>query len=219
MAQRAPGRNRGSFMEQPRRIDVISDAICPWCWIGKRQLEAALARLGQPFTVHWRPYQLNPDMPAEGVDRPAYRAAKFGSLERSQEADARVAEAGRAVGLDFRHERMLRTPNTIKAHRLIRWAGPHQDAMVEALFQAYFHDGQDIGDDATLAALAAGAGLEGAAAFLASVAEDAEVRAEDAQFRRIGISGVPSFALDGRVMFSGAWPAERMAEVFSRQAA
>jgi len=206
-------------MEPARRIDVISDAICPWCWIGKRQLEAALALLDQRFTVHWRPYQLNPDMPPEGVDRPAYRAAKFGSLARSAEADARVAEAGRAVGLEFRHDRMLRTPNTIKAHRLIRWAGPRQDAMVETLFQAYFHDGEDIGDDTTLARLAAQAGLDGAEAYLASPAEDAEVRAEDAQFRRIGISGVPSFALDGRVMFSGAWPAERMAEIFARRVA
>lgn len=206
-------------MDQPRRIDVISDAICPWCWIGKRQLQAALALLGGGFTVHWRPYQLNPDMPAAGVERAAYRAAKFGSLERSQEADARVAEAGRAVGLGFRHDLMRRTPNTIKAHRLIRHAGPHQDAMVETLFRAYFAEGQDIGDDATLAALATAAGLEGAAAFLASDAEEAEVRAEDAQFRRLGISGVPSFALDGQVMFSGAWPAERMAEVFARRVA
>lgn len=207
-------------MEETRRIDVISDAICPWCWIGKRQLEAALAQLGGGFAVHWRPYQLNPDMPVEGVERAAYRAAKFGSLERSRDADARVAEAGRAVGLEFRHDRMLRTPNTIKAHRLIRRAaGPRQGAMVEALFRAYFHDGQDIGDDATLARLAAEAGLDGAAEFLASSDQEAEVRAEDAQFRRIGISGVPSFALEGRVMFSGAWPADRMAEVFARQVA
>lgn len=207
-------------MEQTRRIDVISDAICPWCWIGKRQLETALAQLGGGFSVHWRPYQLNPDMPVEGVERAAYRAAKFGSLERSREADARVAEAGRAVGLEFRHDRMLRTPNTIKAHRLIRWAaGPRQDAMVETLFQAYFHDGEDIGDDTTLSRLAASAGLENASEFLASGAEEAEVRAEDAQFRRIGISGVPSFALDGRVMFSGAWPAERMVDVFTQRVA
>lgn len=205
-------------MDAARRIDVISDAICPWCWIGKRQLEAALAMLDQPFTVHWRPFQLNPDMPAEGVERAAYRAGKFGSLERSREADARVAEAGRAVGLEFRHELMLRTPNTVKAHRLIRWAGARQNALVEALFRGYFQEGQDIGDDTTLTALAAAVGLD-AAAFLASTAEDAEVRAEDAQFRRIGISGVPSFALDGRVMFSGALPAERMAAAFSRQEA
>jgi predicted DsbA family dithiol-disulfide isomerase len=152
------------------------------------------------------------------VERTAYRAAKFGSLERSREADARVAEAGRAVGLEFRHDLMLRTPNTVQAHRLIRWAGPQQNALMEALFQGYFQDGQDIGDAATLTALAAGVGLD-AAAFLASTADETEVRAEDAQFRRIGISGVPSFALDGRVMFSGALPAASMVEAFSRQAA
>lgn len=205
-------------MEQPRRIDVISDAICPWCWIGKRQMERALAMLDQPFTIHWRPYQLNPDMPVEGVERAAYRAAKFGSVERGRELDANVAEAGRAVGLEFRHDRMLRTPNTIAAHRLIRWAGTKQNEMVEALFQAYFHDGQDIGDHATLTAIAATLGLD-ATEFLASSEGDAEVRAEDAQFRRIGINGVPSFALDGQVMFSGAYPAEHMARIFGRRAA
>ncbi|MCU0944680.1 MAG: DsbA family oxidoreductase [Rubritepida sp.] len=208
-------------MDQPRRIDVISDAICPWCWIGKRQLEAALGTLaaeGLRFTVHWRPYQLNPDMPREGVERDAYRAAKFGSIDRSRELDAQVAAAGAAAGLGFRHDLMRRTPNTVQAHRLIRWAGPVQNALVEALFQAYFADGQDIGDDAALTAIAASVGLD-AAAFLASDAERAEVLAEDAQFRRIGISGVPSFALEGRVMFSGAWPADRMADLFARRVA
>ena len=202
-------------MEQPRRIDVISDAICPWCWIGKRQMERALAMLDQPFTIHWRPYQLNPDMPVEGVERASYRAAKFGSVERGAELDANVAAAGRAVGLEFRHDRMLRTPNTVAAHRLIRWAG---EPIVEPLFQAYFQDGQDIGDHAVLAAIAATIGLD-ATAFLASDEGDAEVRAEDAHFRRIGINGVPSFALDGQVMFSGAYPAEHMAQIFGRRAA
>ncbi|UPY35235.1 DsbA family oxidoreductase [Sediminicoccus sp. KRV36] len=205
----------GMMMDQPRRIDVISDVICPWCWIGKRQMERALAMLDQNFTIHWRPYQLNPDMPAEGVERASYRAAKFGSVERGAELDANVAAAGRAVGLEFRHDRMLRTPNTIAAHRLIRWAG---EPIVEPLFQAYFHDGQDIGDHAVLAAIAATIGLD-AKAFLASDEGDAEVRAEDAHFRRIGINGVPSFALDGAVMFSGAYPAEHMAQVFGRKAA
>lgn len=208
----------GVMMDQPRRIDVISDAICPWCWIGKRQMERALAMLDQPFTIHWRPYQLNPDMPVEGVERAAYRAAKFGSVERGRELDANVAQAGRAVGLEFRHDRMLRTPNTIAAHRLIRWAGDRQNDMVEALFQAYFQDGQDIGDHAVLAAIAASIGLE-ATDYLASDEGDAEVRAEDAHFRRIGINGVPSFALDGQVMFSGAYPAEHMAQIFGRRAA
>ena len=205
-------------MEPARRIDVISDAICPWCWIGKRQLEAALAMLDIPFTVHWRPYQLNPDMPVEGVARAEYRAKKFGSETRGAELDANVAASGRAVGLEFRHDLMLRTPNTIAAHRLIRWAGERQNDMVEALFRGYFQEGKDIGDHAVLAAIAAGLGLD-AAAFLASDEFDMEVRAEDANFRRIGISGVPSFALDGAVMFSGAYPAEHMAQIFGRRAA
>jgi predicted DsbA family dithiol-disulfide isomerase len=206
------------------RIDVVSDAICPWCWIGKRHLEGALARLadeGERFAVHWRPFQLNPDMPREGVERAAYRAAKFGSAERSRELDAQVAAAGAAAGLEFRFDRQTRTPNTLDAHRLIRRAGEAggpalQDAVVEALFRAYFQDGRDIGDLAVLAGAAAEAGLEGAAAFLASGDGAAEVREEDAGVRRLGISGVPTFALAGQVLFSGAVPAERMADAFRR---
>jgi predicted DsbA family dithiol-disulfide isomerase len=206
------------------RIDVVSDAICPWCWIGKRHLEGALARLaeeGERFEVHWRPFQLNPDMPHEGMERAAYRAAKFGSVERSRELDAQVAAAGAAAGLDFRFDRQRRTPNTVDAHRLIRQAGATggpalQDAVVEALFRAYFHDGRDIGDRAVLAETASGAGLDGAAAFLASGDGATEVREEDSGFRRLGISGVPSFALAGHLLFSGAVPAERMVEAFRR---
>ncbi|MBD0271445.1 MAG: DsbA family oxidoreductase [Acetobacteraceae bacterium] len=207
------------------RIDVVSDAICPWCWIGKRHLEGALARLadeGERFAVHWRPFQLNPDMPPEGVERAAYRAAKFGSTERSRELDAQVAAAGAAAGLEFRFDRQRRTPNTVAAHRLIRHAGAvggpaRQDAVVEALFRAYFQEGRDIGDPAVLAEAAAEAGLADGAAFLASDEGAAEVREEDAGFRRLGISGVPTFALAGHVLFSGAVPADRMADAF-RQA-
>jgi predicted DsbA family dithiol-disulfide isomerase len=170
--------------------------------------------------VRWRPFQLNPDMPREGVERAAYRAAKFGSLERSRELDAQVAAAGAAAGLEFRFDRQRRTPNTVEAHRLVRRAGEAgsaaQDAVVEALFRAYFQDGRDIGDAAVLAAVASETGMEDAAAFLASGDGAAEVRAEDAGLRRLGISGVPSFALAGHVLFSGAVPAERMAEAFRR---
>jgi predicted DsbA family dithiol-disulfide isomerase len=204
-------------------IDVISDAICPWCWIGKRHLEAALAELseaGLRFAVRWRPYQLNPDMPEAGVERAAYRARKFGSLERSRQLDAQVAEAGRAAGLAFRHDRMLRTPNTIAAHRVIRLAEQHgvQDAVVEALFRGYFQDGEDIGDAAALVALAAGAGLDGAvvAAMLGSEEGRAEVLAEDMEARRAGLDGVPSFLLDRHLLFSGAMPGPQMAAAFRR---
>lgn len=209
------------------RVDVVSDAICPWCWVGKRNLDAALATLaqedGERFEIHWRPFQLNPDMPPEGVDRAAYRAAKFGSLERSRQLDAQVAAAGAAAGVEFRHERMLRTPNTVDAHRVIRLAaevgGPRlQHRVVEALFQAYFHDGRDIGDAAVLAEAAGGAGLD-ARLVVTMLAEEegrAEVVAEDEGFRRMGLSGVPTFALAGHVLFSGAMPPANMADAFRR---
>jgi predicted DsbA family dithiol-disulfide isomerase len=210
---------------QPTRIDIVSDAICPWCWIGKRHLATALDELaaaGERFAVHWRPFQLNPEMAPGGVARDAYRAAKFGSLERSRELDAQVAAAGAAAGLEFRHDRMLRTPNTVDAHRLIRLAGEagaaRQDAVMEALFQGYFQDGADIGDQAELARLAGQAGMDTAsvAAFLAGDAGREAVVQEDAGFRRGGLSGVPTFALEGHVLFSGALPAERMVEAFRR---
>lgn len=196
-----------------RRLDIISDAICPWCWIGKAHLDRALATLGGDWAVHWRPFQLNPDMPPGGVPRAEYRAAKFGSAERGAALDAQVAAAGRLAGLEFRHGRMARTPSTILAHRLVRHAaGPGQHALVEALFRAYFHDGEDVGDPAVLARIGEAHGIAGAAAFLAGTDEEAEVRAEDAGFRRLGISGVPSVALDGRLLWSGAQPAERIVE-------
>jgi len=205
-----------------RSIDVISDAICPWCWIGKAHLDAALAELrgeGVAFQIRWRPFQLNPDMPEEGVERAAYRAAKFGSVERGRQLDAQVAEAGRAAGLDFRHDLMARTPNTVAAHRVIRAAeaAGAQQPVVDALFRAYFQEGQDIGDPTTLDAIAAGAGLPGMAAMLAGEDHRQEVLAEDMAARRGGISGVPSFLMDRHLLFSGAMPGPRMAEAF-RQA-
>src|SRR5579872_594729 len=146
------------------RIDIVSDAICPWCYIGKRQLERALATLseeGLHFSVHWNPFQLNPDMPKEGRDRAAYRAMKFGSAEKSRQIDERVGTAAAGVDLAFRQDLMLRTPNTLDAHRLIWLAGKEgvQDAVVEALFAAYFTQGRDIGETAVLADCAAEAGM------------------------------------------------------------
>lgn len=200
-------------------LDVISDAICPWCWIGKRNLDAALGMLaedGLHFNVRFRPFQLNPEMPAEGVDRREYRSAKFGSLEKSQELDRRVADAGRIVGLEFRHDLMARTPNTLEAHRLIRLSGAdgRQREVAEAIFQAYFQDGGDIGDAATLARLGAAAGMsaERLAAFSAGKAGWHEVLAEDEGYRQAGISGVPSFVLDRHLLFSGAMPPENIAD-------
>ena len=205
------------------RIDIVSDAICPWCYVGKRQLERALATLadeGLHFSVHWNPFQLNPDMPKEGRDRAAYRAWKFGSAERARQGDERVAQAAAGVGLEFRQDLMLRTPNTIDAHRLIWFAGTKgvQDAAMEAVFVAYFTQGRDIGEVDVLADCAAQAGLDRAevAAFLASAVADKEMRAADQAAREAGVSGVPSFFLDGYSLFSGAYPAETMADALRK---
>ena len=147
------------------RIDVISDAICPWCYIGKRQLERALDLLASKHcavTVAWHPFQLNPEMPPEGVERKQYRIAKFGSLERSQQLDQRITETAATVGLEFHLDRITRTPNTVNAHRLIRFAGQKgvQDAVVEALFEGYFCNGADIGDSQVLARIGTEGGLD-----------------------------------------------------------
>lgn len=205
------------------RIDIVSDAICPWCFIGKRQLERALATLegeGLRFSVHWNPFQLNPDMPKEGRERAAYRAWKFGGAERAKAADDRVAEAGERVGLQFRYDLMLRTPNTLDAHRLIWFAGEKglQDAAMEAVFAAYFLQGRDIGDHGVLADCAGQAGLdpEEVAQFLAGTLAEREMLTADQAAREAGVSGVPSFFLDGYGLFSGAMPAEQMAEALRR---
>ncbi|MBN8875730.1 MAG: DsbA family oxidoreductase [Rhodospirillales bacterium] len=205
------------------RIDIVSDAICPWCYIGKRQLERALEMLaaeGLHFSVHWNPFQLNPDMPEEGRDRAAYRAWKFGSAEKAAALDARITEAAANVGLGFRTDLMTRTPNTIQAHRLIWFAGQNgvQDAAMEAVFRAYFVEGRDIGDPAVLAECGVAAGLdrEAVAAFLAGTLAAPEMRAADQAAREAGVSGVPSFFLDGYGLFSGAMPAETIAEALRR---
>jgi predicted DsbA family dithiol-disulfide isomerase len=205
------------------RIDIVSDAICPWCYIGKRQLERALATLaeqGLTFQVHWNPFQLNPDMPREGRDRAAYRAWKFGSPEKASALDQRITEAAAAVGLGFRTDLMSRTPNTIDAHRLIWFTGQNgeQDAVMEAVFKAYFIVGRDIGDHAVLADCAAEARLPRQAVldFLEGDVADKEMRAADRAAREAGVSGVPSFFLDGYSLFSGAMPAQTIAEALRR---
>jgi predicted DsbA family dithiol-disulfide isomerase len=205
------------------RIDIVSDAICPWCYVGKRQLERALATLageGLTFDVHWNAFQLNPDMPAEGRDRAAYRAWKFGSAEKATALDQRITDAAAAVGLAFRTDLMTRTPNTIDAHRLIWFAGQNgvQDAAMEAVFKAYFTQGRDIGDHAVLADCAVEAGLQRQVVmdFLAGDLADKEMRAADQAARQAGVSGVPSFFLDGYSLFSGAMPAASIADALRR---
>lgn len=200
------------------QIDILSDAICPWCYVAKRHLEMVISNLLPYFEVHirWHPFQLNPAMPLEGMDRRVYRTAKFDSWERSLRLDAEAAQAGREVGLEFHHERIDRTPNTLHAHRLIWLAGQQgvQDTVVEGIFAAYFTEGLDVGNLTALANIAQRAGLErhDALAYLNSEEGADKVHAAQDVARRSGISGVPTFVVNGQVLFSGALPPEIMLE-------
>ena len=194
-------------------IDIVSDVVCPWCYVGKRRLEAALDLLAarEPAlrpVVNWHPFQLNPDLPAEGVDRRAYLEAKFGGAAGAAQVYDRVRAAGAAAGIAFAFERIARQPNTLDAHRLIAWAQARGggEAMVERLFRAYFVDGRYVGDREVLAALAGEAGQdEGAArAHLASGLGAEAVAAMDRRARKLGIEGVPFFIFNQRVALSGA---------------
>jgi predicted DsbA family dithiol-disulfide isomerase len=205
------------------RIDIVSDTICPWCYIGKRHLERALATLAEEglfFRVHWNPFQLNPDMPREGRDRASYRAWKFGSAEKAAALDTKITEAAANAGLAFRTDLMTRTPNTIDAHRMIWFAGQYgdQNAAMEAAFKAYFIEGRDIGGHAVLADCAAEAGLQRQAVldFLAGDLAGKEMGMADRAAREAGVSGVPSFFLDGYSLFSGAMPADTIANALRR---
>lgn len=202
-------------------LQIVSDAICPWCYVAKQHLKVALAQLaseGLHFTVHWMPFELNPDMPKAGLDRKEYRSRKFGSWEKSQSLDAGVTAAGKAAGVEFRHDLMQRTPNTFDSHRLVWLAGQEgvQDAVVEALFRAYFSEGKDVGDVGVLADIAAGAGMdrECVKAFLAGTEGAEEVLLEIDLGRRAGTQGVPTFVVNGQPLFSGAQPAAVMAAAF-----
>jgi predicted DsbA family dithiol-disulfide isomerase len=208
----------------PLSIAIYSDVICPWCYVGKRRLEAALAAPGMPAAPRfvWLPFELNPDMPAEGVERQAYRNAKFGAA-RSAELDGSMLETGRELGIAFAFDRMRRTPNTRLAHRLIWEAGRQgrQDAMVERLFHAYFEEARDIGEPQVLSALAAEAGLEPEAVsstLSAAQSLDAVVHLEE-QGYRMGIKGVPFFILAQKYGVSGAQPPEFWREALPRIAA
>ena len=191
------------------QIEIISDTVCPWCYIGKRRLERALAqRDGLEVEITWRPFQLNPDMPKGGLDRETYLEAKFGGRERAQQIYAAIRQAGGGEGIDFSFDKIARTPNTIDSHRLIHWAGEAglQDAVVEVLFRRYFEEGADIGDREALVAIGAEAGLDGddlRARF--ERGDDAElVAAQDVNARQMGVSGVPYFIIGGKYAVTGA---------------
>jgi predicted DsbA family dithiol-disulfide isomerase len=203
-------------MPQPVKIAVISDVVCPWCYLGKRRLERALEETGIEAEVTWLPYELNPDMPAQGMPRADYRARKFGA-ERGAELDAQMRERGEDEGVTFAFDRMTRTPNTRRAHALIAKAGEMglANAMAEELFRAYFEEGADVGDTATLVSAATGVGMDEATAraILDDEAIHREVAALEARAAQMGVSGVPFFIIDEKFAVSGAQPAESWKQV------
>lgn len=210
-----------SARSEPLRVEVFSDFICPWCYIGVHRLDVARAREdAPPIEILWRPFELNPDMPVGGMDRQEYRSAKFGSWERSRHLDAGTEDAGRPDGLTFRYDLMRRTPNTFDAHRVVAMAGEQglADAMVRRLLRAYFVEGYDIGDHRALAGLAADVGLdpEVVTSGLAGDAQRAPVRQQLARGRQIGISGVPAFVAGGQYAVTGAQPDDVLIEFFRR---
>jgi predicted DsbA family dithiol-disulfide isomerase len=195
-------------------IDIYSDVVCPWCYVGKRRLERALAEHSSDLALRmtWRPFQLNPTMPLEGMDRRQYLEAKFGSLEAFRRIEEHVVAAGAAEQIPFAFEGIGRTPNTFAAHRLIWYANREgrQDAMVESLFRGYFVEGADIGSLPALIRLAGRAGLDekAVAMWLESDSGTAEVKAEETEGHRLGIRAVPYFVFDRAYGLSGAQPVE-----------
>lgn len=201
------------------QIDVYSDTVCPWCYIGKRRLERALAARDDVLArVVWHAFQLNPDIPAEGLPRARYLSGKYGNPDRAENFHGTIARAGHAERIPFAFDAIRNTPNTVQSHRLIRLAERHacQDAAVEALFRAYFLDGEDIGDDGVLARIAHSVGVDRAvaAAFLAGDEERDTVIAEDLRARRMGINAVPCFIVNGAYAISGAQEPEAFFPLF-----
>ena len=202
------------------RLDIFSDPVCPWCLIGKANLDRALeARGDHPFEVEWHPFQLNPDMAPGGMDRAEYLAAKFGGGARVAQMEARVVEAARAAGVEIDFARVPRIPNTLDAHRLIHWAGleGRQTPMKSALMRAYWREGRDIGDQGTLADIAGATGLDRAVAarLLASKADRDAIMARDAHARQRGVNAVPTFVIADQYVVSGAQPPEVWAQVMA----
>jgi predicted DsbA family dithiol-disulfide isomerase len=210
-------------MTDPVKLDIMSDPICPWCYIGKAHLDRALAdHPDHPFVIEWHPFQLNPDMPEEGMDRRAYLEGKFGGKEGAVRAYAPVVEHAEAAGLKINFEGITRTPNTLDAHRLIHWAGieGRQTAAVSKLFEAYFVEGRDIGDHEVLADLADSIEMDAAvvARLLASEADRLDIAARDAHSRQMGVTSVPTFIVAGKHAVPGAQPPELWARVINELA-
>lgn len=202
------------------RLDIFSDPVCPWCYIGKANLDRALeVNPEHPFAIQWHPFQLNPGMPPEGVDRAEYLEAKFGGRDKAVQIYARVEEAARQAGLEIDFSRIRRMPNTLDAHRLIHWAGleGRQTPVVSALFRAYWREGRDIGDTATLAQIAGEAGMDPTVVerLLASDADRDDLIARDIDARKKGVSAVPTFLIAQRHVVSGAQPTELWEQIIA----
>jgi predicted DsbA family dithiol-disulfide isomerase len=201
-------------------VEVISDVICPWCYIGKKRLERAVASFEgkREVRVRWLPYQLNPTMPKEGISRKEYRIRKFGSWERSLELDAKVIAVGETEGIHFAFDRIERTPNTVDAHRLIWLADQQgcQNAIVEALFRAYFINGRDISNRQTLIDMAAEAGLERhrADAVLNNNEGMDAIKEAEGLSRRHRVDGVPFFIINNEITLSGAQQPDAFLDAF-----
>jgi predicted DsbA family dithiol-disulfide isomerase len=207
-------------------VDVVSDVMCPWCYIGKKNLEAARELVGETkLEIRWRPFQLDPTLPAEGKDRKQYLADKFGGEARAGDIYARVEQAGEAAGIDFAFERIKVSPNTLNAHRLIRWAGGQgtevQDRVVDRLFQLYFEEGANIGDIDVLAEAGASVGMD-RALITELLNGDADEEAVEQQIRNaqaMGVSGVPCFIFGRKYAVMGAQPSQKIAEAIVAAAA
>ncbi len=204
---------------QSLRIDVVSDVVCPWCYLGKMRLDQAVAAAPDiDVSIAWRPYQLDPTIPSEGMDRKAYMRAKFGDESRLRDAHQRLEAMGAAVGIDYRFDAIAIAPNTLDAHRVIRWAGANgaevQNRLVGDLFKAYFERGENIGDRAVLADAAARAGMDRAVveSLLAGDADREAVAEEAATASRMGITGVPCFLFEGKYAVMGAQEVSTLAD-------
>jgi predicted DsbA family dithiol-disulfide isomerase len=201
-----------NLLSPPRarlQIEVVFDLICPWCYLGTRRLRRALrARPDILADILWRPFLLNPDIPAGGLPRQEFLTRKFGGEERARRLHATIAELGRAEGVPFRFDRIRRMPSSLDAHRLVRYAAREglADAMVDTLFHAHFAEGADLGhiDTLNLLAMRVGLDLPGAHRFLDSGAETDAVHAENLRAHRLGINGVPCFVIAGRHAIAGA---------------
>jgi predicted DsbA family dithiol-disulfide isomerase len=204
-------------------VDVISDVVCPWCYLGKRRLERAIKLLPElEFSVRWHPFQLDPTIPPGGIERRDYLTRKFGSLDAIAATHANLTALGEREGIVFRFDAITRAPNTVDAHRLIRWAGVAglTEVTVERVFRAYFADGIDVGDRSVLTRLAADLGMPGdIGTRLASEEDESEVAGEIAEAYRMGVSGVPCFIIDRRYAVVGAHPPETLVEAISQAVA